>query len=526
MSQIVANPTPTARLLALLALATLGPLAIGCSSEAAPPSTVVPTGSRGVVQGGAQDAARFRALVEAGQVPAPDVLDPVGFFAEHALDLPPADCGEDLCIHPSLAVAPRFQSGNWTMAFVAMNTSVDVSTLARPPVHIAIAVEDSAETSALGDSIRAGVRALLGALRPEDRVTFVPFGASARDAIVSVAPDAAELDLAIEQYSRWGTRGFTSEAAPYDGLAAADRALAESPIGTARRLVLITTGRATSGITSPERLVALAEGIARSGTSLGVVGVGADYDARLPTAIGDLGAGTYAYAASGIEIIDALRLEGETTLFPLATDLEMHVVAAPGYRVGRVYGSARARSYASGAIVRSPALFIGQRMGSRDVGGGRRGGGGGLFVELLADPAAGIAAGAPAFSVEATWLSSTGEPRSYTRSVVNALAPGQNPSSMWPSFSDPERGKPYMMLNMYLALHFATAFHESGDCARAMGLVDLVTPGTELWQARYDDVDIDADYRLLLRLRQNVANACTVRDPAPPRDFGGGCMAI
>lgn len=519
------NPKSTARgpVLAALALGVLGWAAVGCAGDDAVPTSSTTPGSRGVVQGGAQDAARFRAIVEDGQVPAPDVLDPVGFFAEHALDLPPADCGEDLCIHPSLAVAPRFTGGNWTMAFVAMNTPVDASTLARPPVHVALVVETR---SAFSTATRTGLRALLGALRAEDRVTLIPFASTAESVVVSVAPDAPELEAALSALF-WD--GPDSGAAPYDALAVAARALAGTPVGMARRVVLLTSGRATHGITSPERIVTLAESIARDGTSLGVVGVGADYDARFPSAIGDLGAGTYAYAASDADLIDALRLEGETTLFPLATDLELRVVPAPGYRVGRVYGSARARSDATGATLGSPALFIGQRTGSSDVGGGRRGGGGGLFVELLADRTLGIAAGAPAFSVQATWVSSSGVPRSYTRAVVNALAPGQNPASMWPSFSDPERGKPYMMLNMYLTLHFVTAFHEGGDCARAMGLVDLVVPGVEVWQARYDDVDIDADYRLLLRLRQNVEDACTITtpvSPVPPADFSGGCMAI
>ena len=520
MSMTTTTRFSTARAFGLAWLA-LAACAVGCGSDEGTAPSVTTPGSRGVVQGGAQDAARFRALVEAGEVPAPDVLDPVGFFAEHALDLPPADCGEELCFHPSLAVAPRFQAGNWTMAFVAMNTSVDASTLARPPVHVALVVQTD---GGLGRSITAGLRALIDALRPGDRVTLVPFGSAVHEVLADVAPDSVELDAALD------TLLFAADAgpAPYDGLAAAARALAATPPGTARRLVLVTNGLATRGITSPERIVALAESIARDTTSLGVVGFGDDYDARLPTAIGDLGAGTYAYAQSEADLTAALRLEGETTLFPLATELELRVVPAPGYRVGRVYGASRARADAAGnvATLASPALFIGQRTGSSDVGGGRRGGGGGLFVELIADGSLGIFAGAPAFSLEASWISSSGEPRSYVRPVLNELAPGQNPATMWPFFSDPERGKPYMMLNMYLALRFVTAFYEAGDCARAMGLVDLVTPGVELWQARYDDVDIDADYRLMLQLRQNVEDACVVTAPVPPQDFEGGCMGI
>ena len=82
-------------------------LAFGCSTGDAG-TDATPGGSVNVAQGGAQDFAQFRALVEAGKVPTPDTLDPVGFFAEHALDMPKADCGKDVCVHPFLAVAPRF----------------------------------------------------------------------------------------------------------------------------------------------------------------------------------------------------------------------------------------------------------------------------------------------------------------------------------------------------------------------------------------------------------------------------------
>ena len=198
-------------------------------------------------------------------------------------------------------------------------------------------------------------------------MTLVPFGSALHDVLADVAPDAVELDAALD------TMAFAADAgpAPYDGLAAAARALAATPPGTARRLVLVTNGLATRGITSPERIVALAESIARDTTSLGVVGFGDDYDARLPTAIGDLGAGTYAYAQSEADLTAALRPEGETTLFPLATGLELRVVPARGYRVGRVYGASRAHADAAGnvATLASPALFIGQRTGSSDVGG-------------------------------------------------------------------------------------------------------------------------------------------------------------
>lgn len=128
-------------MMVLLALAMFG-----CSSgdSAAPAGRLGPMGSRTVTQGGAQDIGYFRSIVDEGEVPRPDTIEPVGFFAEHAVDLPAADCGDSVCMHALLAVAPGIdQESNWTMAFVALNSPVDPRTIERPDTHIVLALEDT-----------------------------------------------------------------------------------------------------------------------------------------------------------------------------------------------------------------------------------------------------------------------------------------------------------------------------------------------------------------------------------------------
>lgn len=511
--------------LAAGALLALG-ASCGTESAGAPDTDSRPIGgSRTVVQGGPQDFARFRAIVREGRVPDPSLLDPVGFFAEHAVDLPPADCGEDLCAHPSLAVAPRFDGGNWTMAFVGLNTPVDPATLPRPDVHVVLAVEASFGSDLAPRDVARALPSLLGGLRPGDRVSLVTYDRTARLRVLAEAPDSAALAGALgETFPAGG-------AAPYDAIArAADAidAVEASGFSGAHRIVLVTTGLADAGVTSTERIVGLVAALAKRRVSFGVVGYGARFDARLPQAIGDLGAATYAYAADAADLGEVMRLEGQTTLFPLATEVSMRVVPARGYRVGRIYGAARARVEGDAAVLESPALFVGQRTGASDVGSGRRGGGGGLFVELLADADSGVGAGAPAFELRETWTRLDGTRAERVRAVVNALPPGRNPEGMWPSFSEPRLGKAFMMLNMYLALRATTDLYADGDCARARGVVQMITPAVEAWQGRFDDPDIDADYVLLLQLDANLETLCRAAGARPiePRSFGGGCFFI
>lgn len=518
--------------------------ALGCSTSTETGGTgsgeETPGGSLNVAQGGAQDFARFRAIVEAGSVPAPETLDPVGFFAEHALDMPPADCGKDVCVHPFLAVAPRFNGGNWTMGYVTMNTAVKPDDLPHPPVHLAVVVEGSSYTDLLASSLVAPAAKLLGGLRPEDRVSVIGYEATATRFSTALAPDDASLPQAfLDAGSSWSGGGGT-EVALYDGIAAAAKAFEEVDAGGfsgEHRILLLTSGHATAGITDPDLIVGLGESLARQGTAFGVVGVGEDFDETIPMALGSMGAGTYAYALDGSDLGDILEAEGQTSLLPLATDFQLQIKPAKGYRVGRIYGVHRAEATPDGATLDMPAVFIGQRSGSADVGGSRRGGGGGLFIELKATAdAPSIDANQPAFEVIGSWDSQvSGGPQDFQTSLLNSLPPGKNPDGMWWSISDESNGKAFMMLNLYLAFKGVVEFYEAGDCARSLGVVDMMQTSVGAWLGKYSDTDIDSDNNLLLKLRQNVLDACSVSTsggapsvptPVEPTDFEGGCGFI
>ncbi|MBW2461399.1 MAG: hypothetical protein JRH11_07115 [Deltaproteobacteria bacterium] len=459
------------------------------------------SGSRTVSQGGPQDIAVFRGIVARGEVPAPETLDPVGFFAEHAVDLPLADCGEDICMHPSLAVAPRFNGDNWTMAFIAMNTPVDPSTLERPPVHLAVAVDVSSSNPAAFGTINEGLALIAAGLGVDDRLSIIEYANTARVLVEDEAPETSSM----------ATVGLTptdTAADLYGALATAGRLVDADATGRAGRILLISSGAATAGITDEARIVTLAESYARAGVAISVVGFGdpSAREAALLSQLGDLGAGTFSLAEDDSDLAQILDNQARTSLFPLATDFSVAITPSEGYRVGRVWGARRGTVKDGVAFLDSPALFVGHRTGASDTSRGRRGGGG-LFVELIAEDGAGsLGPSLPAFSYEASWIANDGTPRTATAAVINTLAPGQNPDVMWPEFSAGE--KPFMMLNMYLALRTAIDLYAAGDCARARGVEDMMAPSVEVYQARLPDEDIGADWILLQDLSDNITRQC------------------
>lgn len=518
-----------------IALLFFCPVALGCSASGST-SAVEATprnGSVGVGQGGAQDIAEFRSIVAAGAVPEPSTLDPVGFFAEHALALPPADCGDTVCAQAALAVARRFEGAPWTMAFVALNSSVDPSTLTRPPVHTVIVVEHTTRMTPLAPAIFDAFHHFVVALRPEDRVTVIEVARGARVLTTAVPPDDTSLaDAATTLTSTPIATTPDAQAATYDGLALAADALASIAWTGHEHVLMLTSGLADGGLVSPDRVVSLAASILASGATISIVGGGAPYSDTLPIAIGELGGGSYYFAQSQSDLTQVFDLEGRTSLFPIARDFTMRITPASGYTIGRTYGASRAQATTTEASLGSPVLLLGQRTGPSDLDHGRRGGGGGFFVELLEDPTMTAEPGAPAFTVETSYVD-TASGATVTRSevITNPLALGAVPNGNVPEFSNATLGKAFMMLNMYLTLRTATTFFADGDCARAMGTIDMMEQTIEWWQGSpLADPDVQADWMLVGELRDVLGRQCRAMDgvtpvaPITPRGFGGGCF--
>lgn len=502
-----------------LASWTLAFALLGCSGGGDATSaegTTGPTGSRSVTQGGAQDIAYFRSIVSRGEVPRPDTIEPVGFFAEHAVDLPSADCGDTVCMHAMLGVAPGVdRESNWTMGFVALNSPVDPRELARPATHVVLVIEDTERTALVATSASTVLRAFTTELLAGDRVSIVRVGSRAEVLADGVSPSDPAVAAAAARFS-----ASSSSAALYDGLALASELVLDlEGFEGAHRVVLMTSGIADAGVTDSMRIVALGEALARTGVGTSVIGMGASYRPELAMQLSEGGGGSYYFAEDAADLEQIVTLEGRTSLFPLATDFELIVEPAPGYRVGRVYGARRAWSEQIAAHLASPVLMVGNRTGASDVEEGRRGGGGGLFVELIADPELGatIGANAPAFTARATWIDAvTREPISQEIVVENGLAPGENPTGMFPHFSDPARGKAFMMLNMYLSLRTTTELFHGGNCPEALGIVPALDATYVAWQDEYADPDIDADWELLLALDANVRSQCGPVEPQAP----------
>ena len=65
-----------------------------------------------ITGGGAQDFGKFKEILEEGGIPGPDTIDDVGFFAEHVVELPAAECADDICVHGVLGMMGNMIDGS------------------------------------------------------------------------------------------------------------------------------------------------------------------------------------------------------------------------------------------------------------------------------------------------------------------------------------------------------------------------------------------------------------------------------
>jgi Ca-activated chloride channel homolog len=501
--------------LVICALAALG--AAGCSSSedaagadyAAPQG---PGGSVGVSQGGAQDFGLFRQILENGEIPAPSTLDDVGFFAEHKLDYPSATCGEDLCMHGLLGIMGNMITGaGCTLIQIGMNSPIDLSTLARPPLHLVLAVDTSG--SMQGDPItyvKAGLVEMLGALQEGDRISLVRYSDRAEVVLEAAdASDTAALEQAIASLAAVGSTNL------YDGLFTAF-ALADRHFDPAvqNRVLFLSDGVATAGLTARDRLVSLAEGYAEKGIGLTSIGVGTEFDVEAMRSISQVGAGNFYFLEDPKAVKEVFTEEVKTFLVPLALDVDLDVEVGGGYVVRGAYGTRGWETGDGGGAVHIPSLFLAGRTSSEEpVGGGRRGGGGAIVVELV--PKADLSGVADPYAVgrlDLTWRHPlTGEARSQTVEIAAPSTPDAPPGEGYFTGETVEKG--FVMLNLFAGFRLAAELAEDADPHTARRTLEALRPNVASWLEANADPDIEDDLRYVDLFLQNLAQVAASSQP-------------
>lgn len=450
-------------------------------------------GSAGLSQAGAQDFGLFRQILEAGELPAPGTLDDLGFFAEHKIDYPEANCGQDVCVHALLGVTGNMITGsNCTLVQLGLNTPIDPATIERPPLHLVLAVDTSG--SMKGNPIlyvRAGLERMIDALHPEDRISLVTYNTHAQVVLEDVpATDILTLKQAFNGLVAGGNTNL------YDGMFTAfDLAWRAKDVAWQNRVILLSDGVATRGITSTPKMVSLARSYASEGIGITTIGIGDDFDIDVMRSLAEVGSGNFYFLENPESVKEVFTDEVKTFLYPVATDISIDIDVGDGYVIGRVYGTNGWVGDANGGRIEIPTLFLaGRTDASAPIEEGRRGGGGAIVFELLPAPGAEpVSDPYRVLEIDIDWQ----DPRSG--SVLGDIFPVSNP---WlPGLIEDSDGyfddftveKGFVMVNILVGFEMATEFAAEGDFPAARVILEAMRPELAAWLEDNPDPDLTDD---------------------------------
>jgi len=466
----------------------------------------------GVGQGGAQDFGRFRDILLDGGIPGPETIDDVGFFNEHKLDLPPAQCGDSVCIHGSLGLMANMISGSpCTVVLLGMNTPIDPATLDRPPLNLAIAVDTSGSMAGAPiQYVREGLEGMLGALEPEDRITLIGFSGEAEILVEHAAGDAPELAQAIAGLSADGNTNL------YDGLRSAYEIVADHHDPSRQnRVILLSDGQATAGITASAKIVAMSEVYNELGFGLSTIGMGAEFDVELMRELSEAGAGAFYFLEDPSAVEEVFVEEAQAFLVPLAEEVKIDVDVTDGWVLREVYGTKLAEMSGNSVGIDIPSLQLAHRLETDDHDEGRRGGGGAMVIELLPT---GVDTDGEVGTVQFSYRDPATDAIVVDQvDIASPLGPWETPEAGY--FGDFAVEKSFVMLNIYVAFQMAATRASVGDDRSAMTVLMSLAQNVEDWLADNPDYDIEDDLvyvRLFIENLQARGDAGTLEPESLP----------
>lgn len=462
-----------------------------------------PTGA-GVGQSGAQDFGRFRGIIEGGELPAENILDQVGFFSEHKIPLPEADCGNTVCMHGLMGVRGNMINGNnCTIVLLGLNTPLDPKEFERPPLNLAIAVDVSGSmVGAPIESVRLGLLNLVTELDPKDKVTLVTYSDEAEVVLESDILNDPDRTLLREAVSGLSASGGTNI---YDGLRTAlENVYADVGDNRQNRVILLSDGVATAGLESTDRIVNLGLSYAEKGIGITTIGVGQEFDIALMGRLAENGGNFYFLEDLGA-VEEVFSEEIKTFLVPLAEDIEIRFDSDQAYSFKAAYGTRMWTGNSEGATIKIPSLFMAGRTSTDDIGpdGGRRGGGGMILLELTPTSDEAIIDATPANSelgkIAFTFHApGSGMKHEQTLSVFNKMKPGETPEDG--EFEDFAVEKAFVALNIYAGFTMAIERANSGAGNAALNILDPLSENMELWLEENPDEDIQSDLKTMKQL--------------------------
>jgi len=215
-------------------------------------------------------------------------------------------------------------------------TAVDVPGAKRAPVNLAVVIDRSGSMSgAKIENARRAAQRLVDLLGDEDRISVVHYGTdvNALGGLFATAENKVKLKRYIANISDEGGTNIG------DGLAVGQKHIERAKSDfRVNRLLLLSDGQPTVGITSSQGLVNVVRRIRDSGVSVTSLGVGADFNEDLMQRLADVGGGSYGFISDASAMAGLFQRDLEQAGTMVARAASLSFTLPDGVRFVEVYG--------------------------------------------------------------------------------------------------------------------------------------------------------------------------------------------
>jgi Ca-activated chloride channel family protein len=262
---------------------------------------------------------------------------------------PPASASNGSLTMTSRLSHPYITPGSSDVFVTVDVTGAEVPGARRSPVNLALVIDRSGSMSGYKlQQAKQAARQLVGMLKDEDRLAIVHYGSDVK-ALPGMQATASNRER-MRQYIEgiWDEGGTNISAGLTTGQHQVNAARAEYQVN---RIILISDGQPTEGVTDEESLKQVVKNIRAQGVTVSSIGVGTDFNEDLMQAFAEYGAGAYGFLEDAGKLASIFQKDLQQASTQVARNVELSFELPSGVVLGEVLGY---RAHQAGRTVRVP----------------------------------------------------------------------------------------------------------------------------------------------------------------------------
>lgn len=212
----------------------------------------------------------------------------------------------------------------------------EVAGAERAPLNLALVIDRSGSMSGFKlNQAKLAAKQLVAQLRSVDRLSIVHYGSDVKSLAGQAATDAGKREMLAYLEGIFDDGGTNIGAGVSQGR---DLLMASMAGYKVNRVVLISDGQPTEGMTDTAGLTELVRETRAHGISVSSIGVGSDFNEDLMQAIAEVGAGAYAYLSDAAQLSTIFQKDLNQAATQVASGVMLELSLPSGVELGEVLG--------------------------------------------------------------------------------------------------------------------------------------------------------------------------------------------